>query len=171
MKLVNIFSILGLVMIATACGSSQPTTTALGGTTGYPQYGNTYGYGSYGGSLFSGPYGNGTVTSTSASYTASVPVNAGDRLNVNLSTVTYDVSAYCGGIINLYSNLIGGGIQEATASLTLNGQALNSGSIQAPAAGTLTLTVNANPASINCPLGGHPVISGYQFFIGNVVTH
>ena len=174
MKLVNMFSILGLVALATACGSSQPSTNNYGafGNTGYPQYGNSGNY-SGGQALYNSSgvlIGYKHVTSLisgSASIQAgsnaifNVQVNAGDKITLNMSNASYEIgSTSClGGLVNINTNLHQAHALSS-AALTLNGQAFTSGSI-ASSAGTLTLTAPLSALSANCTVTSYLVTIPY----------
>ena len=164
MKLVKIFSILGLVMMAAACGSSQPTTGALGayGVTGFPQNG-VY----PGGSVLIGG-----VRQVQGNYLqASAYVNAGDHITVNMTGMVYNVAAAtCGtqwyNTITLTNPPGGSTLTPLTnVSVTFNGQAIN-GSLVAPSAGTvmLTATLDPSPFHVRCS-------DLYNNQIGNVVAY
>lgn len=174
MKLVNMFSILGLVAFATACGSSQPSTNNFGayGNTGYPQYGNGGNY-SGGQALYNSSgvlIGYKHVTSliagtasVQAGYNAifSAQVNAGDKITLNMSNATYEIgSTSClGGLVNINTNLHQSH-SLPSATLTLNGQAFSSGSV-ASSSGTLTLTAPLSALSATCTVNSYLVTIPY----------
>ena len=148
MKLVKIFSVLGLVVMAAACGSSQPTTYGLnsyGVPTGVP--------------MPSGPGGTGVVLIGGQKMvdtriygnvlTATAYVNAGERINLNLSQATYGVyQATCGtqwyNTITVTNPPAGAPQPLSNVTVTLNGQVIN-GSTTASTSGNVTLTANLDP--------------------------
>jgi hypothetical protein len=157
MKLSKVLSVMGLIAVLTACGSSQPTNQTNGVVSplygynngynsGYNPYANqngyNYGYGSPVFGMSQTVYGN-TVQ-------LSAPVNAGERINVNLSAATYRAGvAYCDG--KVFDTSFSGGRERQlnNVTLTLNGQPIT-GTTQVTAAGTLVLTAYIEPGSINC---------------------
>jgi hypothetical protein len=158
MKLVNMFSVLSLLVLVTACGSSQPVTGAAGNAA-YSPYGlnNTYPQnGSYG-SLLIGGTRQVDVMQTGPVLQVSAYVNAGDRINVNLAGITHSVqAATCGSqwynTVTVYNPPAGAMPRPLTnVTVTLNGQAIT-GSTVASAAGTVILTATLDGAifGINC---------------------
>jgi hypothetical protein len=172
MKLINVFSVFGLVATLVACGSSQNV-----GNTPYGYGANGVGYQTgYVGAGFqsTGPQtplyqSNGQIIGyktrtpvlggsypnvTGNTFTQSVQVNAGDRLFVNLASATYGVaSAYCDGKVADKMTTGNTSFPLSNASILLNGQAIDGGSsgvVTAQASGTLTIQANLNPVTVSC---------------------
>lgn len=178
MKLVNLFSILGLMAVVTACGSSQPTTGAMGNLaynqSGYPYPQNT-GYGA----LLIGGVKTVDATMYGNVLQATAYVNAGDRINVNLYGATYSVTAAtCGSqwynTVTIYNPPNGAPKPLTNVTVTLNGQVVN-GSATASAAGQVVLTANLDPSvfPINCSAlynNQAAVPKVYVVNLGNAVT-
>ncbi len=148
MKLVKLFSILGLVVMASACGSSQPTSTAGYNAYGVPGYGyNTLPPGST--VLIGG------ITQVQGNYLQrSAFVNAGEKIIVNTTGVVYNVtSATCGSswynTIQLYNPPGGAALTPlSNIQVTFNGQVVN-GSLVTPTTGTVVLTATLDPSPFN----------------------
>jgi hypothetical protein len=172
MKFFNLLSVLGLVAMATACGSSQNNATY---PYNYGAYGSGYGYNTgyngYGSGGMQTPlYGsNGQIIGykvrtpvlggyypniTGTTFSQSVQVNAGDRLFVNLASASYGVSlAYCDGkLADMYKT----GNQTfplTNMAISLNGQQIGGGyggAVTAQSSGSLTISATLNPVNVSC---------------------
>jgi hypothetical protein len=176
MKFTNAFTILGLVLIATACGSSQPAT---GIANGYSPYGSTS-YPTTGGTTYNSQalYNSagqligykstsslisGSTEVASTDFQTSVSVNVGEKISVNLANSYYTIGrTLCAGFITFNTNFrTHHAIPNAT--LTLNGQTFTSGSV-APTAGTLVFSTQLSPLSANCE------VKSYDLYLVGAVT-
>lgn len=161
MKLVKFFSILGVVAVVTACGSSQPSTGVYGnianpyGTNYYPQNGNnTTGFG--GGTVLVQGQTEVAATANGATVTYNFYVNAGDKPIIDLSQSKYQIyRTRCAGFLTVTSN-IHPMVAITNASLSMNGQPVASGAA-APAAGMMTFTAQLSPLSATCEVVSYGV--------------
>ena len=140
---------LSLAAIMTACGSSQQQSGTIGySANGMYIPGGVQGYSS--GQVVIGGTQTVNVAQSGNTLQATGYVNAGDRINVNLTNLTYRVSsATCG--TKWYNTIT---IQNPPAGMTpkalknvtvsLNGQVIT-GSVVAPTAGMVTLTATLDP--------------------------
>ena len=163
MKLVKIFSVLGLVLVATACGSSQPTTAFVGSNTSsvYPQNGN-YGngqalYNSAGqliGYKSSTPiiYGSAQVQPSLDSSYFPMQVNAGDRISYNLIGSYYKIGSTTAFINTTFHEIH----SIPDGSVTFNGSPITSGTV-VPTAGTVAISLS--------PLSAANTITSYLVYI------
>jgi hypothetical protein len=177
MKLVKLFSVLGLVTMMVACGSGQPVTGMYGnqydpyGTYNYGQTGSIGGgqaiYGSNGQligykrqiSLFNGQssyYGSTGAYLVPASsisnltINSEVSVNAGEKIYFNPMNANYRInnSTCLGGIINTYGN-INPPTPITEGIISIGGEELANG-MPAPTSGVVTLSAELSPLSAMC---------------------
>jgi len=171
MKLVKIFSVLGLVLVATACGSSQPTTAVVGAnTSAYSQYGNAYGNGqalyNSAGQIIGYKSTTTLIAGSGQAYAQSgngsyfpVNVNAGDQISYNTSGGAYKVgsTACLAGLITFTTNL-NTPYPLSDSMVTFNGQPIANGAV-VPSSGVIALSLP--PLSAGCTVSSYLVYLPY----------
>lgn len=177
MKLVNIVSVLGLVAMVVACGSSQPSTTAGFNSMTSPGYIQP-GYVSPGAgqAIYNSSgvligykatvaiinHSTSVTNGQSLQFQAPTAVNAGDRIYINTNQSYYQIgTTRCLGVFNFNTNLRTPHPLTG-ASVTVNGQALSNGAV-APASGYVTLSAPLSQLSANCE------VLNLQVFLPNAV--
>ncbi len=168
MKILKGLSVLGIVAISSACGSSN--NTALVPTAGQVQTSTSTTGTAISGTTVALQGGAGTMTVapiaalvsySPTAYTVSATVNAGDRINFNPAASSYNIyQATCSSGITANLNSSYSTQPQVPFTVTFNGQPITSGTI-APVTGTVTVsaTLASSGHGASCVFGSLNVYS------------